>query len=273
MEQRFDSDRMKFSGEAVQFAAQVGSFLDYGLFSASSNGVLVYRSAVGENYQLTWLDRQGRRLGTVTEPGGYNSVALSPDGRQVATSRTDPENTPHWDVWLLDVERNTSTRLTYEQVRATFPVWSADGSSVIFGRPHGNEVDLYRKLASGAGDERLLLKSTAGEKYATSSSRDGRFLLLTAENPETKSDIWVLPLQGDRKPIPFLRTEFNENSGQFAPDGHWVAYTSDESGREEIYVREFSLGSAHGSWDAAGKWLISNSGGTYPRWRGDGKEL
>jgi serine/threonine protein kinase len=273
MEQRFDSDRLELSGEAVQVAAQVGSFLDYGLFSASSNGVLVYRSAVGENYQLTWLDRQGIRIGTVTEPGGYNSMALSPDGRQVATSRTDPENTPHWDVWLLDVERNTSTRLTYEQVRATFPVWSADGSSVIFGSPHGNEVDLYLKLASGAGDERILLKSTGGDKYATNSSRDGRFLLYTVENPETKRDIWVLPLQGDRKPIPFLRTEFNESSGQFAPDGHWVAYTSDESGREEIYVREFSPGSAHGSWDAAGKWLISNSGGTNPRWRGDGKEL
>jgi eukaryotic-like serine/threonine-protein kinase len=273
MEQRFDSDRLEFSGEAVQVAAQVGSFLDYGLFSASSNGVLVYRSAVGENYQLTWLDRQGRRVGTVTEPGGYNSMALSPDGKQIATSRTDPENTAHWDVWLLDVERNTSTRLTYEQVRAVFPVWSADGSSVIFGSLHGKEISLSLKLASGAGDERFLLKSTAGEKYPTNSSRDGRFLLYTVVNPETNSDIWVIPLQGDRKPIPFLRTAFNESSGQFAPDGHWVAYTSDESGREEIYVREFASGSAHGSWDAAGKWLISNSGGTYPRWRGDGKEL
>ena len=102
------------------------------------------------------------------------------------------------------------------------------------------EVDLYLKLASGAGDERLLLKSTAGDKFATSSSRDGRFLLYTVENPETKSDLWVLPLQGDRKPIPFLRTEFNERSGQFSPDGHWIAYTSDESGSDEIYVREFS---------------------------------
>ena len=235
MAQRFNPDRLEFSGEAVQVAAQVGSFLDYGFFSASNNGVLVYRSAVGEDYQLKWLDRQGKLLGTVAEPGGYNSMALSPDGRRVAVSRTNPENTPNWDVWLLDVERNTSTRLTYEQVRATFPVWSADGSSVIFGSAHGNdEVDLYLKLASGAGDERLLLKSTAGDKYATSSSQDGRFLLYTAEDPETKSDLWVLPLQGDRKPIPFLRTRFNESSGQFSPDGRWIAYTSDESGSDEI---------------------------------------
>jgi serine/threonine protein kinase len=273
MAQRFNPDRLELSGEAVQVASHVGSFIDYGFFTASSNGVLVYRSAVGENYQLTWLDRQGRRLGTVAEPGGYNSMALSPDGRQVAASRTNPENTSNWDVWLLDVERNTSTRLTYDQVRATFPVWSADGSSVIFGSVHGNEVDLYLKLASGAGAERLLLKSSHGDKYATSSSRDGRFLLYTVENPGTKSDLWVLPLQGDRKPTPFLRTEFNESSGQFSPDGHWIAYTSDESGSDEIYIREFSSGSVQGSWDAASKWLISKGGGTDPKWRGDGKEL
>ena len=272
MTQPFNPDRLEFSGEAVQVAAQVGSFLDYGLFSASNNGVLVYRSAVGENHQLTWLDRQGRLLGTVVAPGGYNSMALSPDGRRIATSRTNPENTPNWDVWLLDVERNTTTRLTYEQVRATFPVWSGDGSSVIFGSVHGNgEVDLYQKLASGAGDARLLLKTTAGDKYATSSSQDGRFLLYTAKDPETKGDLWVLPLQGDRKPIPFLRTKFNEGSGQFSRDGRWIAYTSDESGSDEIYVREFSSGSAQG--DAGDKWLISKGGGTDPRWRGDGKEL
>ena len=170
------------------------------------------------------LTGKGESSATVAEPGRYNSMALSPDGRRVAVSRTNPENTPNWDVWLLDVGRNTSTRLTYEQVRATFPVWSADGSSVIFDSIRGGEVNLYLKLASGAGDERLLLKSTAGYKYATSSSRDGRFLLYTVENPETKTDLWVLPLQGDRKPIPFLRTEFNERSGQFSPDGHWIAY-------------------------------------------------
>ena len=276
MAQPFDAHRLELSGEAVPVAAQVGSFIDYGLFSASSNGVLVYRSAVGQSYQLTWLDRQGRLLGTVAEPGGYNSMALSPDGRRVAVSRTNPENTANWDVWLLDLGRNTSTRLTYDQVRAKFPVWSADGNSVIFDAIHEGEMNLYLKLASGAGDDRLLLKSTAEykyDKYATSCSRDGRFLSFTMVNPETKSDLFVLPLQGDHKPIPFLRTEFNESSGQFSPNGHWIAYISDESGSDEIYVREFSSGSAQGSWEAAGKWLISKGGGTDPRWRGDGKEL
>jgi eukaryotic-like serine/threonine-protein kinase len=273
MAQPFDVHRLEPSGVAVPVAEQVGSYLDYGLFSASDNGVLVYRTGAGQDFQLTWLNQQGRVLGTVAEPGRYNSMSLSPDGRRVAVSRTNAENTPNWDIWLLDVGRNTSTRLTYDQVRATFPVWSADGSGVIFDTEYAGVRTLYLKLASGAGDERLLLKSTTGEKFATSCSRDGRFLLYTVEDPETKSDLWVLPLQGDHQPIPFLRTEFSESSGQFSPDGHWVAYTSDESGRNEIYVRDFSSGAAQRSWDAAGKWLISKSGGTSPRWSGDGKEL
>jgi len=276
MAQPFDARRRQLSGKAVPVAEQVGSYIGYGLFSASSNGVLVYRSAAGQNYQLTWLDQQGKVLGTAAEPGPYNSMALSPDGRRVAVSRTNPEDTNNWDVWLLDVARNTSTRLTYEQVRATFPVWSADGNSVIFDSIHEGDFNLYLKLASGAGGERLLLKSTAeykNDKYATSSSRDGRFLLYTVVDPETKGDLWVLPLQGDRKPTPFQHTEFNESSGQFSPDGRWIAYISDESGTDEIYVREFYSGSAQGSWDAGGKWLISKGGGTDPRWRGDGKEL
>jgi serine/threonine protein kinase len=273
MAQRFDAHRLELFGEAVPIAEQVGSYLDYGFFSASSNGVLVYRSDAGQIYQLTWLDQRGQVLATVAEPGRYNSMALSPDGKRVAVSRTNPENTPNWDVWLLDVARNTSTRLTYEQVRASSPVWSADGSSVIFDSIRAGEVNLYLKLASGAGDERLLLKASDGYKYATSSSRDGRFLLYTVENPKTKSDLWVLPLQGDHMPIPFLRTEFNESSGQFSPDGHWIAYTSDESGDDEIYVREFSFDSAQGSRDTASKWLISKGGGTDPTWSADSKEL
>jgi len=273
MAQPFNAHRLELSGEAVPVAEKVGSYIDYGFFSASSNGVLVYRTGAGLDYQLTWLDRQGRVLAKAAEPGRYNSLALSPDERRVAVSRTNPENTPNWDVWLLDLERNMSTRLTYQNARARFPVWSADGSGVFFDAVRNGAVNLYLKSASGTGDKELLLESTNGQKSATSSSRDGRFLLYTVENPETKSDLWVLPLQGDRKPTPFLRTEFNESAGQFSPDGHWIAYTSDESGSSEIYVREFFSSSAHGSEDAAGKWLISKGGGTDPRWRRDGREL
>ncbi len=186
MAQPFDAHRLGLFGEALPITKEVGSYLDYGFFSASNNGVLVYRSDAGQIYQITWLDRQGKVLATVAEPGRYNSVALSPDGRRVAVSRTNPENTPNWDVWLLDVGRNTSTRLTYEQVRATFPAWSADGSSVIFDSMREGNVNFYLKLASGAGDGRLLLSAGPEFKYATSSSRDGRFLLYTVEDSEDK---------------------------------------------------------------------------------------
>jgi len=149
MAQPFDVGRLEPFGEAVPIAEQVGSYIDVGLFSPSSNGVLAYRNGSGLDYQLRWLDQQGRVLGTVAEPGRYNSIALSPDERRVAVSRTNPDNTPNWDVWLLDLGRNTSTRLTYDQVRATFPVWSADGSSVIFDSVHEGESNLYLKSANG----------------------------------------------------------------------------------------------------------------------------
>ena len=122
-------------------------------------------------------------------------------------------------------------------------------------------------------DEELLLKSSE-DKLPTSWSRDGRFLLYTTSDPKTrKSGLWVLPLEGDKKPFPFLRTEFNNEDGQFSPDGRWVAYFSDESGRNEIYVRTFSPDSTAAASDTGGKWLISTGGGSEPRWRGDGKEL
>jgi Tol biopolymer transport system component len=149
------------------------------------------------------------------------------------------------------------------------PVWSPDGSRIVFSA--GRDGNLYQKLASGAKDEELVLKSS-GFKWPNSWSSDGRFLLYTEQNPKTKFDLWVLPLEGDRQPIPFLRTEFNEGDGHFSPDMRWVAYTSDESGSNEIYVRGFSQGSGASS-DRGGKWQVSVGGGTGARWRKDGKEL
>jgi Tol biopolymer transport system component len=131
---------------------------------------------------------------------------------------------------------------------------------------------LYEKPANGATDEQLLLKSRE-DVDPSSWSADGRFLLYTAVDPKTKGDLWVLPLEGEKKPFPFLRSEFNEGDGRFSPDGRWVAYMSDESGRYEIYVRPFDPDSPNGTPPGGGKWLISNNGGGHPRWRGDGREL
>lgn len=152
-------------------------------------------------------------------------------------------------------------------------IWSPDGSRIAFASNPNGVYDLYQKLASGVKDEELLLKSSEN-KFPTSWSRDGRFLLYEAEDQKTKKeDLWVLPLEGDKKPFPFLQTEFNEVDGLFSPDGHWVAYVSDESGRDEIYVRTFSPDSTAPASDTGGKWLISTGGGSGLRWRGDGKEL
>jgi eukaryotic-like serine/threonine-protein kinase len=273
MFQPFDTRRLELVGEPVTVAGQVGSYLNDGFFSASATDVLVYRAGGGEAYQLTSFDQQGKVLGTAGEPGTYITLALSPDGTRAAVSRIDPTSVTAAALWLVDLSRGTSTRFTFGPSAAQYGTWSPDGSRVIFASSSGGVNDLYEKPASGVKDEELLLKSSES-KYPTSWSRDGRFLLYTMPDTKTtKYGLWVLPLEGDKKPFPFLRTELNNYEGHFSPDGRWVAYVSDESGREEIYVRTFSPDSTAAASDTGGKWLISTGGGHGPRWRGDGKEL
>jgi eukaryotic-like serine/threonine-protein kinase len=269
MAQPFDNLRLELKGQATPVAEQVADSMGgsgYGAFSASANDVLVFwRGGAARHQQLTWYDRQGKVLGTTGEPDDYRDLALSPDGTRVALSKRSGQDR---NIWLLDLSRNTSTRFTFGSAIDSNPVWSPDGSRMIF--TSGN--DLYEKSASGVKDAELLLKSSV-VPYADSWSRDGRFLLYVVNDPKTKYDIWVLPLEGDKKPFPFLVTEFNEGAVRFSPDGHWVAYCSDESGHWEVYVRSFALNSAGTAVEAGGKWQISNGFGYGPRWRGDGREL
>ena len=220
------------------------------------------------NRQFTWLDRSGNVSSRVGDPGPYTDLALSPDGARVASFRGDQQA----DIWLYEFARGVSTRFTFAASVERDPVWSPDGSRLVFASNRGGHYDMYQKASNGAGEDELLFKSDQ-DKLPTSWSRDGRFLLFNATDPKTGNDIWVLPLEGDRKPVPFLRTEFIEAQGSFSPDGRWVAYTSLESGRGEVYVRPFSPPGADGSSSAGGKWQISKAGGINPRWRGDGKEL
>ena len=270
MAQPFDARRLELSGEPVTVADQVGTLLDRGLFSASTNGVLVYKTgAGGVSQQLTWFDREGKVLGTAGEPGTYLTLALSPDGTRAAVGRFDRNPA----LWLVDFSRGTSTRFTFGPSSGRRGIWSPDGSRIIFASAPSGVFDLYQKLASGVKDEELLLKSSEN-KYPSSWSSDGHFLLYQVSDPKTtKTDLWVLPLGGDKKPFPFLRTEFSSYDGQFSPDGRWVAYVSDESGRDEVYVRTFSPDSTAAASETGGKWLISPNGGSQPRWRRDGKEL
>ena len=273
MMQSFDTKRLEFLGEPVTVAEQLGSYREASFFSASSNGVLVYRTGSGGESQLTRFDRQGKVLGTAGERGLYNTLALSPDGTRVAVERLDPQNGKE-ALWLVDLSRGTSTRFTFGSSGVANAIWSPDGSRIIFASsPETTGVyDLYQKPPSGAKDEELLLKS--GEsKFPSSLSRDGRFLLYTAADPKRKLHLWVLPLAGDKKPFPFPQTEFNDVDGHFSPDGHWVAYRSDESGRYEIYVRRFSPDSKAAASDAGARWQVSYGGGVEPRWSADGKEL
>jgi len=168
--------------------------------------------------------------------------------------------------------------MTFDPRRAESPVWLPDGGRLIFRSNREGPWNLYRKLSNESKDDEVLVKSIQ-DKTPTSISRDGRFLLYTQSDPQTKNDIWILSNpgggQGDRKSTPFLQGESNESEARFSPDPEsgaplkprWVAYTSDESGRNEVYVREFLQ-------NAAGrKWPVSKAGGTNPRWSGDGKEL
>jgi len=196
---------------------------------------------------------------------------LSPDGTRAAGR--DTAQGVAGDIWLLDFTRGgVRTRLTFSRNSGTFPVWSPDGGRIAFSA--GSNGDIYEKAASGAGEEKLLLKSPT-IKVPTSWSRDGRFLLYFTIGSKTANDLWVLPLEGQQagKPALLLGTEFVEELGSFSPDGRWVAYLSTETGRYEIYVRPFV---ADGPLFGDGKWQLSTGGAATdkpPRWRSDGKEI
>lgn len=286
--QDFDEKRLELVGEPVPVIDQVGSYRGQGYFSVSTSGHLAYRTGRGigvlpdvrRNLQLAWFDRQGRDLGRAGDPGSIVNLKLSGTGVQAAVAKIGlaAEGTSFPDLWLLDFARGTNTRFTFGKGVNLGPAWSPTGDSIIFfsaregpgGQAQGG---LYRKPANGVKEEELLL-NTAQRAMPSSWSGDGRFVLYTTTNdPKTKSDLWILPLVGDHKPIPFLRTEFSEGDGQFSPDIRWIAYQSDESGRYEIYVCGFARNSKGIPPEESGKWMVSNGGGTHPKWRGDGKEL
>ncbi len=258
---RFDAARGVLIGDPVTVADALAISANLGAFSVSATGLVTYRAGGAARTQLTWFDRAGQALGTLGAPDATQfDPALSPDGRQVAVSRVAQGNT---DLWLIDAAR--TTRFTFVPESDKFPVWSPDGRRLVFSQQGRAGVSgLYQKPANGAGAEALLLASPE-TKVATSWSPDGRSLLYTAFSPKTSGDVWVLPMAGDPKPSPFLNATFYEGNSAFSPDGHWVAYGSDESGRREIYVRPFP--------GPGGQWQISTAGGKDPRWRPDGKQL
>jgi eukaryotic-like serine/threonine-protein kinase len=265
MAQRFDADKLELSGDPVQVAPGVGSLpvVDYGFFSVSETGALLYRGGAQGQFQLTWTDAQGNPAGTLGDPGQYLFPAISPDGSRVAVAQTGSQG--NIDIWVLDVAHGNNRRLTFDPATENFPVWTPDGKQIVFTSDRGGHRDLYMHAADGSGEDQLLLK-TDEDKAPEGFSRDGRYLLYSSINPKTRNDIWILPMEGDRKPVLFLRTEFNEMFAQFSPDGRWIAYESNESGSYEVYVKPFSPGA--GTEISGGKFMVSKGGGVAPQWRG-----
>jgi len=275
MAQPFDATKLVLSGEPARVAESVAISNGRAIFSASATGTLVYRAGApnSQNRRLTWFDRQGKALGQLGDPADYfGNIALSPDGSRVASARGPQGAT---DIWLLD-SRGVSARFTFDGASNGFPVWSPDGSRIAYRSNRGGHYDLYQKPTNGAGDDVLLLKSNEDE-YPYDWSDDGRFLVFASVNAKTNPDLWILPLGGGQ-PYALLRTESFEDNGSFSPDGRWIAYTSSETGRLELYVRQFKAAgsvSSKGDLAAGGKWQVSKDGAAnqQPRWRADGKEL
>jgi Tol biopolymer transport system component len=265
MSQQFDPGRLEVKGQPVPLAEQVwrdSAITGLSAFSVSANDVLAYRSGGAQNTQLTWFDRSGTKLGTVGPPGRYGEPYLSGDEKRIVFEITNLSGIG--DLWIMDLASGNMSRFTFDPSDDNQSIWSADGERIVWGSNRSGPYDLYQKAASGAGRDEFLLKSPTA-KFPDDWSRDGKFILYESSDPKTKQDLWVLPMFGDRKPMPYLQTEFSEAQGRFSPDGRWVVYVSDESGRAEVYVQSFPA--------TGGKWQISSGGGDQPVWRRDGKEL
>ena len=262
--QPFDAAKGQLRGEPLPLVDQIPVvFFGKGFFSVSENGVLVHASSVsGGSQQPAWFDRSGKPLGLAASAGAYFQTELSRDEERLAVARPDRQTRTN-DIWLLDLAQRNESRFTFDPAEDFFPVWSPDGNRIVWISILEGAFSLYHK-AAGAGQQELLL-SSGRQKHPTNWSGNGRFILYQENDPKTKWDVWVLPLEGERKPFPWAQTQFNDTNGRFSPDSRWIAWTSDESGSNEVYVQAFQ--------NPGGRWKISANGGDHPRWRGDGKEL
>jgi Tol biopolymer transport system component len=265
MAQQFSVSTFELSGEphSIDDHVQFNPALGRGSFSASENGVLAFRFGGGLGTQPIWFDRNGKEIGSVGTKGIYLNVSMSPDEKQAAVDIADAQTGKN-DIWLLDLVRGIPSRFTTDQAADSNPLWSRDGGEVIFSSSREGVFNLYTKKANGVGNEELRLKSDE-TKIPDDWSPDGKFIVYESRNSRTKLDLWLLPTSGNQQPVSFLQTNFNEQQAQFSPDGKWIAYTSDVSGRPEVYVQTFPA--------SGGPIRVSTSGGAQPQWRRDGREL
>jgi len=258
--QAFNPSTAELSGETVTVAQAALPGPEGTGFSISRTGVLAYRTAVETPMsELTWFDREGKRLGTLGDPALYTNPSLSPDGRRLAVGRLDPTAGTR-DIWIFDVARGSGSRFTFDKADDLNPIWSPDGARIAFTSDRKGRRDLYWRAADGMGGDELVLH-TEEQKSLEDWSPDGMTLLFNVDS----AAVFAVPLAGERKPVPVLQSSFVQMQGRVSPDGRWIAYVSAESPRQEVFVQAFP--------PTGGKFQISTRGGTEPFWRRDGKEL
>ena len=264
MAQSFDPWAMRLSGDVMSIAEGVaydtgGGGADF----AVAGDVLAYRERESSRGELIWVDRSGQALGTGGSSADYIHPWLSPDGRRAVVEIADPDTQAH-GVWMLDLVRGSRSQFVPGPAQSHFPVWSPDGRRILFSSDRGGPWSLFTKPTTGAGADEELLQATT-TSLAVDWSRDGRFILYLTTTPSTRSDIWALPLVPRGQPFVVANSARSERQAQLSPDGRWVAYASDSSGSEEIWVQGFP--------EATEKWPVSTAGGSQPQWRRDGREL
>jgi dipeptidyl aminopeptidase/acylaminoacyl peptidase len=268
MAQPFDDRALRTTGEVFPVVQQLtsgGNTANFA-YSISANGVMAYQvGPQGRSIELAWVDRAGKRLDGVSQALQFLAFALAPDEMRIAVSIAAFEKSvSQADIWRLASIRGTPSRFTYGPARGwSFPVWSPDGVQLAYATYNVvglSSYEIRRKSWNMSGKEELLLRGSS-LAFPRDWSPDGKWLLYS-----TTGDLWLLPLEGDHKPIPFTQTPAsNEDFGQFSPDGKWMAYASNESGQDQVYVQPIPATGA--------KWQLSSAGGSYPKWRSDGKEL
>ncbi len=259
---RLDLAGRTLTGDPITLAEPVGVDSNgRGGFAVSEGGVVAYRGADGAQ-QYTWFDRTGKAVGSADEPGRLYGVNLSPDDQRVAGAPLVQGNR---DIWLWDSRSATRTRLTFDAATDAQPIWSPDGRRIAFTSNRTGAYNLHVRPSDGSGTD-ARFGPPVNDKAPTDWSMDGRWVLYYEVHPTTGLDVWALDMEAtDRPPRAVAVTPADELQASFSPDGRWLAYQTNASGRYEVIVQPFD--------DVGGKWQVSTAGGVSPRWRADGREL
>lgn len=264
---QFDVSAFKVSSEPIALVEGVGNFSRTGnsYFSVSADGRVVAYLRGGVASRLVWMDRSGREEGTLSIPAEYTFLRFSPDGQRLVLNITNAKDGTR-DIWMMDLSRGTSTRLTLQAGMKNGPIWSPDGRQIVYAYDKDGPPHLFRKALGDTGEgEMLLPPAEAGPQLALDWTPDGRFIIFTEFSNKTGFDVWAVSLDGDKKRVPLVQTGFIDNEARVSPDGKWLAYGSNSSGRREIYVQAFE--------NPSDRWQISTAGGRGPRWSPAGDEL